>query len=712
MSPNNVEKALRIGSIVGSGTPGSVVFIDSVGGLGQDNANFFWDDTNNWLGVGGVPTQRLSVTDPYTNPSTDKYTGVFLAQATITSNNARALYGISGSFQPTISFGVTASGVNAGLFFPAHRQNSTDAGTQSQQYGTLTSIGHATPIDSRAVTSESNGFNVTIYRDAGTITTMYAFRSQIGSSLGGTIATSYAAYLDQISGTTATYGLILPNTSARSGLGVAAPTAVLHLQAGTATAGSAPLKFNTGTNTTVAVVGQVEFDGTRWYGTNSVPTRNTFAWLSDIPAGSPSALTRVDDTNVTITLGGTPTTALLQATSITVGWSGTLAISRGGTGQATALAAFNALSPLATRGDLLTRDATNNVRVAIGANNTWLKSDGTDPSWSALPGSFSGFANPTASIGLTTIDGVLTTAMRSDAAPKLDVAIIPTWTGVHTWTGTANTFLKAGITTTYTNAINVSNTTAGSAGVPIQQSPSQIFLAHGWSTGGAGNDNTVTYRQTVVPVQAGGGLNSTLRWSYDANGGGFTDYMNLDNFGTLNIYAGVVPMTNDQGSLGIAGTAFADLFLAAGGVINWNNGAATITENANNLTFANAVTNTGGTATWPILGNAASTSTSVTFDSTYYGKQFFWSPAGTATATLPANGATAGSWFEVYLLTNQTITISSATADTLITVNDTAADSVAFSTTNLKTGSCVRFISNGTVWIAVNVGSTTMTVAT
>jgi hypothetical protein len=45
-----------------------------------------------------------------------------------------------------------------------------------------------------------------------------------------------------------------------------------------------------------------------------------------------AALTKTDDTNVTLTLGGTPTTALLRAASITVGWTGTLAIARGGTG--------------------------------------------------------------------------------------------------------------------------------------------------------------------------------------------------------------------------------------------------------------------------------------------------------------------------------------------------------------------------------------------
>lgn len=48
--------------------------------------------------------------------------------------------------------------------------------------------------------------------------------------------------------------------------------------------------------------------------------------------GSPSALSKIDDTNVTLTLGGTPSTALLQATSLTLGWTGTLASTRGGSG--------------------------------------------------------------------------------------------------------------------------------------------------------------------------------------------------------------------------------------------------------------------------------------------------------------------------------------------------------------------------------------------
>lgn len=50
--------------------------------------------------------------------------------------------------------------------------------------------------------------------------------------------------------------------------------------------------------------------------------------------------------------------------------------------------------------------------------------------------STSAFANPSASLGLTAVNGSATTAMRSDAAPALSQSIVPTWTGTHTFTAT------------------------------------------------------------------------------------------------------------------------------------------------------------------------------------------------------------------------------------------------------------------------------------
>src|SRR5262249_4593189 len=58
----------------------------------------------------------------------------------------------------------------------------------------------------------------------------------------------------------------------------------------------------------------------------------TVAFLSNIPSVTPASLTKADDTNVTLTLGGKPATALLQAVSLTLGWTGLLSGTRGGTG--------------------------------------------------------------------------------------------------------------------------------------------------------------------------------------------------------------------------------------------------------------------------------------------------------------------------------------------------------------------------------------------
>jgi len=41
-------------------------------------------------------------------------------------------------------------------------------------------------------------------------------------------------------------------------------------------------------------------------------------------------------------------------------------------------------SPLTTRGDLLTRDASTHIRLALGASGKFLRSDGTDPGWQLL----------------------------------------------------------------------------------------------------------------------------------------------------------------------------------------------------------------------------------------------------------------------------------------------------------------------------------------
>lgn len=66
--------------------------------------------------------------------------------------------------------------------------------------------------------------------------------------------------------------------------------------------------------------------------------------------------------------------------------TGTVAIANGGTGQTTQTAAFDALSPLTTKGDLIGHNGTNDVRIPIGTNGFVLTADSsaaTGVAWAA-----------------------------------------------------------------------------------------------------------------------------------------------------------------------------------------------------------------------------------------------------------------------------------------------------------------------------------------
>jgi hypothetical protein len=120
----------------------------------------------------------------------------------------------------------------------------------------------------------------------------------------------------------------------------------------------------------------------------------------------------------TISFGSTGLTPA-TATSGAVTVAGTLAIGSGGTGQTTAGAAFNALSPITTTGDLILGNGTNSAtRLGIGANGYLLTSNGTTASWQAAPAggvtTFSagstGLTPATATSGAVTLAGTLAIA--------------------------------------------------------------------------------------------------------------------------------------------------------------------------------------------------------------------------------------------------------------------------------------------------------------
>ena len=79
----------------------------------------------------------------------------------------------------------------------------------------------------------------------------------------------------------------------------------------------------------------------------------------------------------------------------------------------------------------LTFEDTTSVTWSFNANSNQLSATGSGG------GGGSG-ANPTGTVGLSVVNGSATTFLRSDGAPPLSQAIAPTWTGVHTFSGSGN----------------------------------------------------------------------------------------------------------------------------------------------------------------------------------------------------------------------------------------------------------------------------------
>lgn len=126
--------------------------------------------------------------------------------------------------------------------------------------------------------------------------------------------------------------------------------------------------FNVGTGSTKMGFGGTLFSFPTSDGSSGQALKTNGAgvlsWGSFI-SGTASALTTGNDTNITLTAGGSSATALLAAASITAGWTGTLSGARGGTGVANTGHTIAIAANFATTG---TKAATLAFPNGIGTN--------------------------------------------------------------------------------------------------------------------------------------------------------------------------------------------------------------------------------------------------------------------------------------------------------------------------------------------------------
>jgi len=156
-----------------------------------------------------------------------------------------------------------------------------------------------------------------------------------------------------------------------------------------------------------------------------------------------------------------------------------------------------------------------------------------------------------------------------------------------TYNGLTITTSSGTLTIANSKVVTVSNTltftgTDGSsvafgAGGTVLYTTSAIPLTVGTTTIASGTNTRILYD------------NSGVLGEYTLTGSGTVVAMQTaPSFLTSITTPSVLASANDSGALGASGTAFADLFLASGGVINWNAGDVTITHSANALAFGGA----------------------------------------------------------------------------------------------------------------------------
>lgn len=110
-------------------------------------------------------------------------------------------------------------------------------------------------------------------------------------------------------------------------------------------------------------------------------------------------------------------------------------------------------------------------------------------------------ANPTASVGLTAVNGTASTFLRSDGAPALSVTITPVWTGLHQFSG-------AGASTTQLWSASTSIDFANA--LVLSGAGKKLAAYSGSACSGSDQVTSISATGTVICSGQGSGGNGTL----------------------------------------------------------------------------------------------------------------------------------------------------------------------------------------------------------
>lgn len=298
--------------------------------------------------------------------------------------------------------------------------------------------------------------------------------------------------------------------SGNVGVGITSPSASINIRAGTATAGSAPLKFTSGTNLATPEAGAMEWDGTRLYITQTTgPTRQSIAYISDITAtnywqrnlGVLSPVYITDD----LAIGGTSTASASFQVFANTG----NATSSGNLTLGYNKDIRSAYGPLT----LSYKSGANSWGSAVTVQDTtgYVGIDNTTPGANLdVTGTGRFSSTLTASNGLTLTTGALNLTSTSGALSLSGLSASSINTGTNTLTITSGTGASTFNTTaTGINATQIGATTAASGAFTTLTSTGVTTL---------GNDSaTVAINSSDWDITTGGDMTGIGALTMDGN---------------------------------------------------------------------------------------------------------------------------------------------------------------------------------------------------